>query len=39
MSKEHIGNCHICDKYGKLTFEHIPPKCALNNKIALFHQK
>lgn len=34
MSKEHIGNCHICGKYGKLTFEHIPPKCAFNNKIA-----
>ena len=26
------GYCRICNKYGKLTFEHIPPKCALNDK-------
>jgi len=30
MSKEHIGECHICGKYGELTFEHIPPKMAFN---------
>ena len=27
----HEGYCRICNKYGQLTFEHIPPKCALNN--------
>lgn len=27
----HEGYCHICNNYGKLTFEHIPPKCALNS--------
>ncbi len=30
----HEGYCHICNRYGKLTFEHIPPKCALNDKSA-----
>lgn len=30
----HVGNCRICNKYGKLTFEHIPPKCAFNDKEA-----
>lgn len=38
MSKKgkniHEGYCKICNKYGKLTFEHIPPKCALNDKEA-----
>ncbi len=28
----HYGKCHICGRYGKLTFEHIPPENALNNK-------
>ncbi len=30
MSKIHNGICHICGKKGELTFEHIPPKKALN---------
>lgn len=30
--KNHEGYCRICNKYGKLTYEHIPPKCALNDK-------
>ncbi|MBO4292111.1 MAG: hypothetical protein J5898_09410 [Lachnospiraceae bacterium] len=30
MKKEIYGQCHICGKYGKLTFEHIPPEAALN---------
>lgn len=30
----HYGQCHICGKYSKLTFEHIPPENALNNKRA-----
>jgi hypothetical protein len=27
------GNCALCGKSAKLTFEHIPPKCAFNNKL------
>ncbi|MDO4963210.1 MAG: hypothetical protein Q4E75_03845 [bacterium] len=27
----HEGYCRICNKFGKLTFEHIPPKSTLNN--------
>ena len=30
MSETHKGVCHICGKYGELTFEHIPPKQAFN---------
>lgn len=26
------GKCHICSNVGELTFEHIPPKKAFNNK-------
>ena len=28
--KKQYGICHICGKYGELTFEHIPPRNALN---------
>ena len=34
MGNNHEGNCHICNRYGKLTFEHIPPRCALIDKSA-----
>ena len=34
MSKNQMGYCHICGKYGKLSFEHIPPEDALNNNRA-----
>ena len=27
-----IGTCHICGANGKLSFEHVPPKRAFNNK-------
>ena len=27
-----LGQCHICGEMGKLTFEHIPPRKAMNNK-------
>jgi len=27
-----MGKCHICGTEGKLSFEHVPPKAALNNK-------
>jgi hypothetical protein len=26
------GKCHICGTVGKLSFEHVPPKGAFNNK-------
>ena len=38
MSKKQEGFCHICGRYGKLTFEHIPPKKALNSKKAMVYQ-
>lgn len=31
MAKNHIGLCRLCGGYGKLTFEHIPPKKAFND--------
>lgn len=30
--EEKIGICHICGNYGPLTFEHVPPESAFNNK-------
>ena len=32
--KNHEGYCRICNEFGKLTYEHIPPKSALNDKEA-----
>ncbi|MGG6311547.1 hypothetical protein [Paenibacillus macerans] len=32
MAKSIEGVCHICGKYGKLTFEHVPPKGAFNDR-------
>jgi len=29
---EHTGECCICGKIGKLTFEHVPPKAAFNDR-------
>lgn len=31
MGKNRIGFCRLCGGYGKLTFEHIPPKKAFND--------
>lgn len=31
---EKFGECHLCGKEGKLTFEHVPPKKANNNERA-----
>lgn len=28
---KHEGNCHICGRFTNLTYEHVPPKAALNN--------
>lgn len=27
-----IGHCHICGEHGKLSFEHVPPESAFNNR-------
>jgi hypothetical protein len=32
MAKAPDGLCHICGKYGKLSFEHSPPEAAFNNR-------
>ena len=31
MARSNTGFCRLCGNYGKLTFEHIPPKAAFNN--------
>ena len=33
----HYGQCHICGKYSKLTFEHIPPENAMNSGSATIY--
>jgi 5-methylcytosine-specific restriction endonuclease McrA len=30
--RKFYGTCHICGIKGKLTFEHVPPKAAFNDK-------
>ena len=35
VKKKEIGHCHICGKYGELSFEHIPPQKALNKYKAI----
>jgi hypothetical protein len=32
MAKAPDGLCHICGKYGKLSFEHSPPEAAFNHR-------
>lgn len=33
MSRKKVeGTCHICGTHGKLSFEHVPPKSAFNNR-------
>ena len=27
-----IGHCHLCGEYGKLSFEHVPPESAFNDR-------
>jgi hypothetical protein len=29
------GECHICRKYGSLSYEHVPPEAAFNDKLAI----
>jgi hypothetical protein len=31
MAKVELGICHICGKFGKLSFEHVPPEAAFND--------
>lgn len=37
MKKKQEGYCHICGKYGELSFEHIPPETALNKNRAIVY--
>jgi len=32
MRKKNYGKCHICGNEGPLTFEHVPPKAAFNDR-------
>lgn len=34
-NKKIQGYCHICGEYGELTFEHVPPRSAYNNRSLL----
>lgn len=36
--KDNFGSCALCGKYEKLSFEHIPPRSALNNKPINIHR-
>ena len=36
-SKQKEKNCHVCGEKGKLTFEHVPPRKAFNDKKAFFY--
>ncbi len=27
-----VGECSLCGDYGELTFEHVPPKAAFNDR-------
>lgn len=31
-SSSKVGNCHICGAYGALSFEHVPPESAFNDR-------
>lgn len=37
MRNKQEGYCHICGKYGELSFEHIPPENALNKNKAIIY--
>lgn len=37
FTKEHIGRCHLCGMFGKMSFEHIPPEDALNSNPVNVH--
>jgi hypothetical protein len=32
MAKSTSGTCHICGAYGKLSYEHVPPEAAFNDR-------
>jgi hypothetical protein len=35
LAKAPEGNCHLCGKYGPLSFEHLPPRSAFNDQPVL----
>ncbi len=32
MASKHTGQCHICGVYGELSYEHVPPQSAFNDR-------
>ena len=32
------GNCHLCGEFKELSFEHIPPKAAFNDRPILIQK-
>jgi len=37
MKRNKYGQCHICGKYGPLTYEHVPPRAAFNSNKAFMY--
>jgi hypothetical protein len=35
LAKAEEGNCHLCGNYGPLSFEHVPPESAFNDRPVL----
>ena len=33
MAEKREGTCHICGKFGRLSFEHLPPRAAFNDSV------
>lgn len=38
MGKGKTGHCHICGYFTKLTFEHVPPRAAFNDRRILYRE-
>jgi hypothetical protein len=33
--KKVVGDCHICGVHGPLSYEHVPPEAAFNDRMAV----
>lgn len=31
-AKDHIGTCHVCLREAPMSFEHVPPQAAFNDR-------
>lgn len=36
MNKRKVGSCHLCGRYGELSYEHVPPRAAYNDRQAVY---